>query len=185
MVLSYSLWFTSVWASFGYAGIGALAALSLIRAFVGGATLYAVLMRTGIPTAVAALCWRHLSRSASFLTWPVLYLPLTAAALFVAKVGLTADALYAGYWVLVPVLYAALPLHLRTHIVVRSLVCSFAAHAVGSLIILYAGFTLPWFALVPVVLFERLVATAGIASISFLYQAFCVRMQRSVALERY
>lgn len=185
MVLSYSLWLTSVWASFGLTGIATGAVLYAIRAIIGGMSIYAVWMRTGIPTAVAALAWRRLEKFTHVTSWPVLFLPLGAVALFVARVGLTMDAWYAMYWLLVPVVYALLPRDMRTHTVVRSFVCSFNAHAVGSLIILFAGFEIPWVALIPLVLFERLVATVGIASVAYAYQALCRRVQRSIMLERY
>lgn len=177
MVLSILSWTAPLWAATGIFGAVALWAGCLARGLAGYTLSYALLSRTGLPTFISSLAWRTLAKP-RFSSWPVLYWPLIACSLFALRVGVSADLLYAGYWLLIPALFVAVPATARTTNLFRAIVCSLTAHSVGSLIILYAGFSFSWFALMPVVLFERLVTALGMTGMAYAYQSVSALVSR-------
>lgn len=107
----------------------------------------------GIPNFFASLYWgttHWLVRAA---------LPLTCMVLFWMHPTGFAAGVYALYW-LIPVMIHFLS---RKHIFFEALGSTFVAHAVGSVIWLYAMPMAPgvWFALIPVVAIERLLFATG------------------------
>lgn len=171
MVFTFLTWGAPLWAATGLTGMSIGWGLLLLRALLGYATAYGLLIRTGLPTFVAALALRSLSKKQNVTSWPVLFLPLAATTLFVAYNGMNLDALYTLYWVAVPVLFALLPRAARASHIARAIAASMAAHIVGSLIVLFAGFSISWFALMPIVLFERFVSVVGMSVVSWAVSA--------------
>lgn len=178
MVFSFMTWGAPVWAACGLSGLSAVWGISLLRALMCFGAGFGLLSRTGLPTFIAALAWQRTEKDTSVMSWPVLFLPLTATALFVVSHGMHLNSLYALYWVAVPVVYSLLPRSTRSSYVTRALVSTMAAHAVGALIVLFAGLPVAWFAIMPKVLFERCVAIAAMSSIGYAVDVF-VRVVRA------
>lgn len=169
MVFSILAWASAPLAALGLYGMSFVWALLLVRSFVFYAGTFAVLSRTGLPTFIAALAWRENSCGIKLKSWSALYWPVSASLLFFAKIGISYDLLYAGYWLLIPVAVVLLPSHFLASRWMRAVVSSLSAHSVGSLILLYAGLKVSWVSLIPVVMVERLISIGGIGLISKLW----------------
>lgn len=181
MVFSFLTWTAPLWGQVSYLLLAGGIGLSLFRAYYLFGISYALLMRTGLPTAAASLAWRETADGVRFLSWPVLYLPLASTALFLSQVATWADASYALYWVAVPIGVMLLPARLRTSLFVRALISSMTAHMIGSLIVLLVGMPVVWAALVPKVFFERLVAATAMTAVAYTYQALRIALLRTRA----
>lgn len=168
MIFSFLTWGSAVLAATGVPGITLAWTLILLRSFVLYSGPYAVLSRTGLPTFAAALAWRD-NQQVSLSNWSTSWWPVAATCLFLLKVPYSLNWLYTAYWLLIPAMVMFIAPRYRSHILLRSLLSSLTAHSVGSLIILYAGLSFPWFALMPLVFVERIVAALGIASVGKLW----------------
>jgi len=125
----------------------------------------------GVPNFFASLYW-------STTHWALrIGLPITCMLLFwVHPTGFAAGA-YALYW-LIPVAVHCLS---RKHIFLEALGSTFVAHAVGSVIWLYAAPMTPgvWIALMPVVAIERFLFASGMVIAHYLITtiAHCMSQQ--------
>lgn len=145
-----------------FGGVWGSLIAAVIRIALGGSLFGSLcLFSYWVPGLVASFYW---SRPSSRI-WAVV--PLVCLVLFVVHpVGAQAWG-YSLYW-LIPV---ALLFSSRLTIFTRSLTSTFIAHAVGSVIWLYARPMTPavWWALIPIVAFERLAYAGGM---TVAYHAF-------------
>lgn len=153
----------------GLSGTGLLCAgLYLTRLFFVKAVSLR-LLTYGLPTLFASF---YFINNKAFKV----LVPAVCMVLFVSHaVGAQAWA-YSLFW-LVPMVAAFVKPH---NIMVQSLGSTFTAHAVGSVIWIYSGVTTPamWLALIPVVVFERVLFAAG-TTVS--YHAICA-VSKKIAL---
>jgi hypothetical protein len=177
MMFFYGSWLTPLFALLPVGGFAAYFGVALMRMMLFGFSS-AFFFSTGIPTAVASYAWAHLS-SRRFEQFFLVVMPLFAVSLFALKVGFTLDALYASYWLLLPVMYALLSVSARSSDVARSVASSLIAHMVGSLLVAYAGAPIAWFALIPVVFVERLAVASMMYAVARGMQAMSARVLRA------
>jgi len=156
MLYAYTVWLTPLWSAFPGISAGLFFMLGVIKIMTTG-SINALLYGTGLPSYAALLAWRYASRFPRMIRVTI---PLLAFSVFAFHVGCTAHLWYGSYWLVLPVLYVCMP-SLRSHILVRALTASMAAHMVGALLVVSCGSFTAWSSLVAVVPFERMMAVAG------------------------
>lgn len=126
----------------------------LLRIFTGSVLSFKILAYH-IPGYFASAYWARPTKLLSVM------LPLLCMALFIAHPVGFAVAPYTFYW-FIPILLGFVT---RKSIFMHSISSTFIAHAVGSVIWLYATPMTPefWYALIPMVAVERLVMAIGMA----------------------
>jgi len=161
-----------------FGAFSALLAQGVNFAVFGGSTDLFSLLRFLTPVAAA---WYFGSKG----KWPVAVSLACMALFWMHPVGMMAP-VYALFWVIpVAAKFAG------DNLLVRSLGTTFTAHAVGSVAFLYALPSQPalWIGLIPVVMYERLVFTLGIAVsfvvVSTLLDALSAKVDlRALRIER-
>ena len=139
----------------GILGSTAFFVMGMIIRVLTGSVLSFKILAYHIPGFFASAYWARQSK------WLSIAVPVACMALFIVHpVGLLA-APYALYW-LIPVGIALIK---NKNIFMHSLSSTFIAHAVGSVIWLYATPMTPefWYALIPLVAVERMVMACGMA----------------------
>lgn len=137
----------------GASGVFAVSGIFFaLKAFIGGFISFKYLAYH-IPGIFAALYWT--TRSSVIR----LFLPIACMAAFIVHpVGAQAWT-YSLYWLIPVILYFMK----KNHLFFEALGSTFVAHAVGSVIWMYAAPMTPavWLALIPIVALERLVFASG------------------------
>lgn len=164
MLLPLSGAFGGILGSSACLGIGII-----LRIFAGSALSFKILAYH-VPGLFASAYW---ARPTKYLS---IALPIACMALFIAHPVGRLAAPYALYW-LIPIVIAC---YKNKTVFMHSLSSTFIAHAVGSVIWLYAApETLAfWYALIPVVAVERLVMAIGM---TFAYHALAKLLSGSFA----
>lgn len=137
----------------GILGSTTFLAMGMVIRMLTGSVLSFKILAYHIPGFFASAYWAHQSK------WLSIVLPIVCMVLFIAHPVGGQAAPYAAYW-LIPVGIAMIS---NKNIFIHSLSSTFIAHAVGSVIWLYADPATPefWYALIPLVVVERLVMASG------------------------
>ncbi|MDQ5890673.1 MAG: hypothetical protein QG604_547 [Candidatus Dependentiae bacterium] len=179
MLFSYTLWLTPLWSSLAGFGLVGVVLWAVFKYCVTGSNSFLLHNTGGLPTIAAVAAWRYSS------LYPRLFLavlPVLSTITFISHVGLTSDAWFSVYWMLMPLLLLLSPAA-RAHVITRSIIASLTAHMTGALIVCLFGASVKWSLLVPLVPFERLVSIVGMLVVSMVLNRLHTWARRRIALQ--